>query len=131
MLGENSLSVAYITNWILNIPPPAWMPTTYFSDTHKTKVDLRNYDAFLVSNEVTETCTCKRFFYYTDEIQAMVTETGRLLDITRYDMQTFFTYVAEIWFKVAPNCQLAEIWGKNGNECTAISKDIRCLTSMQ
>ena len=52
VLAGDALPAAYAANWFLGFPPPAWMPDTYQSDTHKTIVNVRLCDEFLVRDEI-------------------------------------------------------------------------------
>ena len=62
VLGGDVLPASYISNWLLGLPPPTWMPETYESDTHRATVNVRACGRFLVADERKENHTPKWCF---------------------------------------------------------------------
>ena len=123
VLGGDALPAAYIASWLLGEPIPAWIPNTYFSETHNTVITVRDCGSFLVKDQNPKAHRLKHFYSYAEELQEMAPGTGCLWDPSCVSMFPFQKFVEDNWIKIATNSQLAERWVKDSNECTATSKD--------
>ena len=58
-VGGDTLPASYISNLLLGLPPPIWIPETYESDTHCATVNVRACGSFLVADKRKENQTPK------------------------------------------------------------------------
>ena len=81
VIGEDRFPAAYITNWFNgNNEAPEWLPESYYSDTHKTTINVCECGKYLIEIEDCINHQEKEFLRFVPQLTSIAAVNATLWD---------------------------------------------------